>query len=230
MAATDWRQATVERIRPETPRAATITLAVPEWSGHRAGQHVDVRLTAEDGYQAQRRYSIASAPDDGPPQITVVEVDMGEVSPWMVSVAREEDVFEVRGPFGGWFVWDPPAVGEVLMVGGGSGLVPLMSMLRAGAPARLLVSAREPDDVLYHEELAKRGLDVTFTYTRWAPRGWTGYTRRVDYPMLKAWAGGQAGTASRVYVCGPTAFVESVANDLVALGHDPANIRTERFG
>ena len=169
MAATDWRQATVERIRPETPRAATITLAVPEWSGHRAGQHVDVRLTAEDGYQAQRRYSIASAPDDGPPQITVVEVDMGEVSPWMVSVAREADVFEVRGPFGGWFVWDPPAVGEVLMVGGGSGLVPLMSMLRAG-------------------------------------------------------------TASRVYVCGPTAFVESVANDLVALGHDPANIRTERFG
>ena len=116
-----------------------------------------MRLTAEDGYQAQRRYSIASAPDDGPPQITVVEVDMGEVSPWMVSVAREEDVFEVRGPFGGWFVWDPPAEGEVLMVGGGSGLVPLMSMLRAGAPARLLVSAREPDDVLYHEELGKRG-------------------------------------------------------------------------
>ena len=230
MAATDWRQATVERIRPETPRAATITLAVPEWSGHRAGQHVDVRLTAEDGYQAQRRYSIASAPDDGPPQITVVEVDMGEVSPWMVSVAREEDVFEVRGPFGGWFVWDPPADGEVLMVGGGSGLVPLMSMLRAGAPARLLVSAREPDDVLYHEELGKRGLDVTFTYTRWAPRGWAGHTRRVDYPMLKAWAGERVGTASRVYVCGPTAFVESVANDLVALGHDPANIRTERFG
>ena len=134
MAATDWRQATVERIRPETPRAATITLAVPDWSGHRAGQHVDVRLTAEDGYQAQRRYSIASAPEDGPPQITVVEVDMGEVSPWMVSVAREDDVFEVRGPFGGWFVWDPPAEGEVLMIGGGSGLVPLMSMLRAGAP------------------------------------------------------------------------------------------------
>jgi ferredoxin-NADP reductase len=145
----------------------------------------------------------------------------------MVSVAREEDVFQVRGPFGGWFVWDPPAEGEVLMVGGGSGLVPLMSMLRAGAPARLLVSAREPDDVLYHEELVKHGLDVTFTYTRWAPRGWAGYTRRVDYPMLKAWAGTPG---PRVYVCGPTAFVESVANDLVALGHDPANIRTERFG
>ena len=227
MAATDWRQATVARIRPETPRAATMTLDVPDWHGHRAGQHVDVRLTADDGYQAQRRYSIASAPEDGPPQITVVEVDMGEVSPWMVSVAREDDVFEVRGPFGGWFVWEPTMAGEVLMIGGGSGLVPLMSMLRAGAPARLLVSAREPDDVLYLEELRKRDLDVTFTYTRWAPREWTGYTRRVDYAMLREWAGSPG---PRVYVCGPTAFVESVANDLVALGHDAGNIRTERFG
>jgi ferredoxin-NADP reductase len=227
MAATDWRQATVARIRPETPRAATMTLDVPDWHGHRAGQHVDVRLTADDGYQAQRRYSIASAPGDGPPQITVVEVDMGEVSPWMVSVAREDDVFEVRGPFGGWFVWEPAMAGEVLMIGGGSGLVPLMSMLRAGAPARLLVSAREPDDVLYLEELRKRDLDVTFTYTRWAPREWTGHTRRVDYAMLREWAGDPG---PRVYVCGPTAFVESVANDLVALGHDAGNIRTERFG
>jgi ferredoxin-NADP reductase len=227
MAATDWRSATVERIRPETPRAATITLAVPDWQGHRAGQHVDVRLTADDGYQAQRRYSIASAPNDGPPQITVVEVDGGEVSPWMVSVAREEDVFEVRGPFGGWFVWEPSVTGEVLMIGGGSGLVPLMSMLRAGAPARLLVSARERDDVLYLEELEKHGLEVTLTYTRRVPRDWTGYARRVDYAMLREWAGTPG---PRVYVCGPTAFVESVANDLVALGHDPANIRTERFG
>jgi len=227
MAATDWRQATVARIRPETPRAATMTLDVPDWHGHRAGQHVDVRLTAEDGYQAQRRYSIASAPGDGPPQITVVEVAMGEVSPWMVSVAGEGDVFEVRGPFGGWFVWEPAMDTEVLMIGGGSGLVPLMSMLRAGAPARLLVSAREPDDVLYLQELHKRELDVTFTYTRWAPREWTGYTRRVDYAMLREWA---PVPGPRVYVCGPTAFVESVANDLVALGHEAANIRTERFG
>ena len=227
MAATDWRRATVERIRPETPRAATLTLAVPDWPGHRAGQHVDVRLTAEDGYQAQRRYSIGSAPQDGPPQITVVEVDGGEVSPWMVSVAREADAFEVRGPFGGWFVWDPPADAPVLMVAGGSGLVPLMSMLRAGAPGRLLVSARDRDDVLYHEELQRRGYDLTLTYTRRAPRGWTGYARRVDRAMLWEW---QPQVGPRVYVCGPTPFVESVADDLVFLGHDPANIRTERFG
>ena len=227
MAPTDWRKANVERIWPETPRAATIALAVPDWEGHRAGQHVDVRLTADDGYQAQRRYSLSSAPGDGPPQITVVEVDGGEVSPWMVSVAREHDMFEVRGPFGGWFVWDPPGDREVLMIGGGSGLVPLMSMLRAGAPGRLLVSARDRDDVLYLSELEKRELDVTLTFTRRAPRDWTGYARRVDHAMLRAWAGAPG---PRVYVCGPTAFVESVANDLVALGHDPANIRTERFG
>lgn len=228
MRPTEWRAATVERIRPETPRAATITLAVPGWSGHRAGQHVDVRLTAEDGYQAQRRYSVASAPEDGPPQITVVEVDGGEVSPWMVSVAREEDVFEVRGPFGGWFVWDPPATEEpVLMIGGGSGLVPLMSMVRAGAPARLLVSARERDDVLYLEELEKRGVDLALTYTRRMPSGWTGWNRRVDRAMLWKW---QPRVGPRIYVCGPTGFVESVADDLVFLGHDPANIRTERFG
>lgn len=227
MAATDWRSATVERIRPETPRAATLTLAVPDWHGHRAGQHVDVRLTAEDGYQAQRRYSIASAPGDGAPQITVVEVDGGEVSPWMVSVAREEDQFEVRGPFGGWFVWDPPADEPVLMIGGGSGLVPLMSMVRAGAPARLLVSARERDDVLYLDELEKRGVDLTLTYTRRMPQGWTGWNRRIDREMLWKW---QPRVGPRIYVCGPTAFVESVANDLVFLGHEAANIRTERFG
>ena len=223
--ATDWRVATVTRIAPETPRAATLTLDVPGWSGHRAGQHVDVRLTAEDGYQAQRRYSIASAPGE-PLQITVVEADGGEVSPWMVSVAREEDVFELRGPFGGWFVWEPPIREPLLLIGGGSGLVPLMSMLRAGAPARLLVSAREADDVLYADELARRGTEVITTYTRRAPRGWNGYARRVDRKMLRE----IDVRGARVYVCGPTPFVESVANDLVALGHDPAAIRTERFG
>jgi ferredoxin-NADP reductase len=244
--ATDWRVATVARIVPETPRAATLTLEVPGWSGHRAGQHLDVRLTAEDGYRAQRRYSIASAPDGQDPQITVVEVDKGEVSPWMVSVAREDDVFEVRGPFGGWFVWDGPTgprpssgahptggerVGAspgrapLWFIGGGSGMVPLMSMLRAGAQARVLVSARDPDDVLYADELGRRA-DVNFTYTRWAPRGWTGYARRVDRRMLRE----LDVPGARIYVCGPTPFVESVANDLVALGHDPASIRTERFG
>jgi ferredoxin-NADP reductase len=223
--ATDWREATVARIAPETPRAATLTLDVPGWDGHRAGQHVDIRLTAEDGYEAQRRYSIASAPGSGPPDITVVEVSDGEVSPWFVSVAREEDVFEVRGPFGGWFVWEPSFTGPLLFIGGGSGLVPLMSMLRAGAPARVMVSARDPDDVLYAQELATYP-DVAYTYTRWAPRGWTGYTRRVDRAMLRD----VDVSGARVYVCGPTPFVESVANDLVALGHDPASIRTERFG
>jgi ferredoxin-NADP reductase len=223
--ATDWRVATVARISPETPRAATLTLEIPGWGGHRAGQHLDVRLSAEDGYQAQRRYSIASAPNGTDPQITVVEVDDGEVSPWMVSVAREDDEFEVRGPFGGWFVWEPPSAAPLFFIGGGSGMVPLMSMLRAGANARVLVSARDPDDVLYADELA-RLTDVTFTYTRWAPRGWTGYARRVDRRMLREVDLPDA----RVYVCGPTPFVESVANDLVALGHDPASIRTERFG
>ncbi len=224
--ATDWRQATVSAIAPETPRAATLTLDVPGWNGHRAGQHVDVRLTAEDGYRAQRSYSISSAPGDGMPRITVVEADGGEVSGWMVSVAREDDSFEVRGPFGGWFVWDHDVTEPVLLIGGGSGMVPLMSMLRAGARGRVLVSARDPDDVLFARELERLGTDVIPTYTRWAPRGWTGYARRVDRAMLRD----VDLPGARVYVCGPTPFVESVAHDLVALGHDPATIRTERFG
>jgi ferredoxin-NADP reductase len=224
--ATDWRSATVAAISPETPRAATLTLDVPGWKGHRAGQHVDVRLTAEDGYRAQRSYSIASAPGDGRPQITVVEADGGEVSGWMVSVAREDDMFEVRGPFGGWFVWDPDLTEPVLLIGGGSGMVPLMSMLRAGARGRVLVSTRDPDDLLFADELRRLGTEVVPTYTRWAPRGWTGHARRVDRAMLHE----VDLPGARVYVCGPTPFVESVADDLVALGHDPATIRTERFG
>jgi ferredoxin-NADP reductase len=224
--ATDWRQATVAAIAPETPRSATLTLDVPGWSGHRAGQHVDVRLTAEDGYRAQRSYSVGSAPGDRSPMITVVAADGGEVSDWMVNVAREEDTFEVRGPFGGWFVWDPDVTEPVLLIGGGSGMVPLMSMLRAGARGRVLVSARDPDDVLFARELDRLDTEVVPTYTRWAPRGWTGYARRVDRAMLRE----LDLPGARVYVCGPTPFVESVANDLVALGHDPATIRTERFG
>jgi len=216
----------VHAIAPETPRAATLTLDVPGWDGHRAGQHVDVRLTAEDGYRAQRSYSVGSAPGDGLPMITVVAADGGEVSDWMVNVAREEDSFEVRGPFGGWFVWDPDVTEPVLLIGGGSGMVPLMSMVRAGARGRVLVSARDPDDVLFARELDKLDTEVVPTYTRWAPRGWTGYARRVDRAMLRE----VDLPGARVYVCGPTPFVESVANDLVALGHDPATIRTERFG
>ena len=230
--ATDWRVATVAAIAPETPRAATLSLAVPGWHGHRAGQHIDIRLTAEDGYRAQRSYSIASAPEDGTPMITVEELFDGEVSPWFVQVAREGDQFEVRGPFGGWFVWDASDTQPIMLIAGGSGLVPLMSMLRhrrnAGSevPAKLLVSAREADDLLYARELETIGVEVVKTYTRRQPRDWTGYARRVDRAMLQE----TALLGGRTYICGPTTFVETVANHLVALGEAPANIRTERFG
>jgi ferredoxin-NADP reductase len=230
--ATDWRTATVAAIAPETPRAATLTLDVPGWNGHRAGQHVDVRLTADDGYRAQRSYSIASAPEDDKLMITVEELVDGEVSPWMVEVAAEGDQFEIRGPFGGWFVWDASQTQPLFLVAGGSGLVPLMSMLRhrrnagSAVPAKVLVSAREADDVLYARELETIGADVVLSYTRRQPRGWTGYARRVDRAMLQE----TALLGGRTYICGPTTFVETVANHLVALGEEPANIRTERFG
>jgi ferredoxin-NADP reductase len=224
--------ATVSAIAPETPRSATLTLDVPGWTGHRAGQHVDIRLTADDGYRAQRSYSLASAPEDGKPMITVEELFDGEVSPWFVQVAREGDQFEVRGPFGGWFVWDASDAVPLMLIAGGSGLVPLMSMLRhrrnAGSdvPAKLLVSARELDDVMYARELETIGAEVVVTLTRRQPLDWTGYARRIDRAMLQETAlfGG------RTYICGPTTFVETVANHLVALGVEPASIRTERFG
>jgi ferredoxin-NADP reductase len=234
MPATDWRPAEVREVVHETPRAATLVLGVADWDGHRAGQHVDVRLTADDGYRAQRSYSIASAPEDGL-QITVERLADGEVSPWMVDVARPGDSFDVRGPFGGWFVWDAAQGGPLLLIAGGSGLVPLMSMLRhrrrahSQAEAHVLVSASDPADVLYAQELATIGAEVVFTYTRRAPEGWTGYTRRIDRAMLAEVAPAPE-RGARAYVCGPTAFVESVANDLVAFGYDPANVRTERFG
>jgi ferredoxin-NADP reductase len=234
MPATEWRSARIAEVVRETPDAATLVLDVEGWKRHRAGQHVDVRLTADDGYQAQRSYSIASAPEDGL-QITVERLEDGEVSPWFVEVARSGDAFDVRGPFGGWFVWEAAQGGPLLLIAGGSGLVPLMSMLRhrrnahSHAEARLLVSARDPDDVLYANELATTGAELIFTYTRRAPDGWSGYTRRVDREML-AEVAYMPDQLARTYICGPTAFVESVANDLVALGHDAANIRTERFG
>jgi ferredoxin-NADP reductase len=234
MPGTEWRAAKVAEVAHETPRAATLTLDVPGWNGHRAGQHVDVRLTADDGYRAQRSYSIASAPEDGL-QITVERLDDGEVSPWMVDVARPGDTFDVRGPFGGWFVWDARDGGPLLLIAGGSGLVPLMAMLRhrrrahSRAEARLLVSARDPSDVLYAGELPTTGAELVFTYTRRAPDGWQGYARRVDREML-AEVAYPPERGARAYVCGPTAFVETVADDLVGLGHDPADIRTERFG
>jgi ferredoxin-NADP reductase len=235
MPATEWKPARIAEIKRETSTAATLVLDVAGWAGHRAGQHVDVRLTdPDDGYQAQRSYSIASAPEDGL-QLTVERLDDGEVSPWFVDVARAGDMFQVRGPFGGWFVWEAGQGGPLLLIAGGSGLVPLMSMLRhrrnahSTVEARLLVSARDPDDVLYSQELVTTGAEVVFTYTRRAPEGWSGYTRRIDREILREVAYPYV-SEPKTYICGPTAFVESVANGLVALGYDAARIRTERFG
>jgi ferredoxin-NADP reductase len=193
---------------------------------------VDVRLTAEDGYQAQRSYSIASAPEDELLAITVEKLDDGEVSPYLAEELRVGDKLELRGPIGGYFVWDAQQGGPLLLVGGGSGVVPLVSMLRHRAavapsvPARLLYSARSLDDVIYRDELG--GFDVVYTLTREQPAGWTGFARRVDDAMLREVADPNA--EGLAYVCGPTRFVEAVADGLVGVGYAPENIRTERFG
>jgi ferredoxin-NADP reductase len=235
-----WRLARIAEIRPETPRVASLALDVPGWDGHLAGQHVDLRLTAEDGYQAERSYSIASSPDGQRVELTVERLDDGEVSPYLAAEVREGDQLELRGPIGGYFVWRPGLGGPLLLVAGGSGVVPLMAMLRHRAaassrvPTRLLYSSRTLEDVIYREELerlaaAGDGLTVTHTLTRAQPPGWRGYARRVDAAMLQevGWGPEQRPLA---YVCGPTRLVEAVASDLVALGHDPARVRTERFG
>jgi ferredoxin-NADP reductase len=222
---------------PETPRVHTLHLDVPDWPGHRAGQHLDVRLTAEDGYQAERSYSIASAPGDGV-AITVERLDDGEVSPYLVDVAREGDRVEVRGPIGGYFVWDGDEPEPVLLVGGGSGVVPLAAMARqrarvgSTAPMKLLLSSRTIEDVIYHEELDTlegNGFEVVYTLTRSQPPGWTGYSRRIDRELLAevAWP---ASESPRVYVCGSTRFVDAAADPLLALGYEARWIRTERFG
>jgi ferredoxin-NADP reductase len=234
-----WRVATVAETVAETPRARTIALDVPEWPGHRAGQHVDLRLTAEDGYQAQRSYSIASAPEAGALELTVELIDDGEVSPYLVEELRAGDRLEVRGPVGGHFSWSVADGGPLLLIAGGSGLVPLMSMLRHRAArssevqARLLVSARAPEDVLYRDELAtlkpRAGLQVAHTYTRTPPPGWTGWARRVDAEMLAELGPGRA-TGARCFVCGPTPFVEHVTQLLVDAGYEPHTIHAERFG
>jgi ferredoxin-NADP reductase len=231
--------AEVVELVPETPRTASILLDVPGWDGHRAGQHVDVRLTAEDGYQAQRSYSIASAPEDERLALTVERLEDGEVSPFLVDELRAGDRFELRGPIGGYFVWEAGS-GPLLLVAGGSGIVPLMAMLRhreaAGSDeaATLLYSVRSLDDVIYREELARLsagngGPQVAYTLTRERPDGWTGFDRRVDGAML-AEVFGPADPVATAFVCGPTRFVESVADSLVALGHEPARVKTERFG
>jgi ferredoxin-NADP reductase len=234
-----WRTATVREVVPETPRASTIVLDLPGWPGHVAGQHVDVRLTAEDGYQAERSYSIASAPESPSLSLTVERIDDGEVSPYLVDELRAGDQFELRGPVGGYFTWRPQDGGPLLLLAGGSGLVPLMAMVRHHAarastvPARLLVSARRLEDVLYRDELGalsgSDGVEVTYTLTRSQPAGWTGFGRRVDAEMLTAVAPSPT-LEPLIFACGPTAFVEQVAYLLIELGHDPDSIRTERFG
>jgi ferredoxin-NADP reductase len=224
----------VQAVRQETNSARTLVLEMSRWPGHRAGQHVDVRLTAPDGYQAQRSYSIASAPGR-PLELCVERLDDGEVSPYLVDVVGPGDVLELRGPIGGWFVWEPWDRAPLALVAGGSGLVPLAAMLRhrrdvdAAPPASLLLSARTADDVLFAHELETLGATVTVTLTRADPPGWPGPTRRVDATMLEA-ALPSPDEQPRCFVCGPTAFVEQVASALLALGHAPDAIRTERFG
>jgi ferredoxin-NADP reductase len=234
-----WRLGTVREVSDETEHARTIVLDVPAWPGHVAGQHVDVRLTAEDGYQAQRSYSIASAPEDATLALTVERIDDGEVSPYLVDELRAGDELELRGPVGGYFTWRTEDGGPLLLLAGGSGLVPLMAMLRHRAAragtvdTRLLVSTRSAAELFYRAELARLaagdGLAVHRTFTREPPAGWTGFARRVDAEMLTAIGPGPAG-APRIFVCGPTAFVERAADLLVELGHAAATIRAERFG
>ena len=231
-----WQVATVADVVDETPRVRTIVLDVPDWPGHRAGQHLDVRLTAEDGYRAEREYSIASAPGE-PVAITVERLDDGEVSPYLTDELRGGDGLELRGPVGGYFVWEAEDGGPLLLVAGGSGVVPLRAILRhrdrtgSDVPARLLYSSRSLEDVIYRAELdePRGGVEVVHTLTRRQPPGWTGHGRRVDAALLAevAW---QADESPLAYVCGPTSFVETVAGGLVSLGYRPERIKTERFG
>jgi ferredoxin-NADP reductase len=242
----EWRPAIVVGVIEETSSARTLVLDVAGWPGHRAGQHVDVRLTADDGYQTQRSYSIASAPEDARLSLTIERLEDGEVSSYLCGELREGDQFELRGPIGGYFVWDVSDGGPLLLVAGGSGIVPLMAMLRHRSaaitdddarrtlPARLLYSSRRWSDVIYRAELSRLAesddaLRVSHTITREPEQGWTGFRRRIDRSMLAevAWP---PSARPHIFVCGPTPLVELVAMELVALGHDPALIKTERFG
>ena len=236
-----WQLGEVVATHQETLRVNTITLAVPDWTGHRPGQHVDVRLTAEDGYQAERSYSIASAPQQVRRlALTVERIEGGEVSPYLVDQLTVGDKLELRGPIGGYFVWEVQMGGPLLLIAGGSGVVPLMAMIRHRAalksaiPTRLLYSSRSYEELIYRDELARvledgTQLQVSYTLTRAQPPGWTGYRRRIDADVLRevAWPPDED---PLVFVCGPTPFVESAAANLVALGYEPERIKTERFG
>ena len=235
-----WRIGEVVETSPETPRAKCIFLDVPGWEGHVAGQHVDLRLTAEDGYQTQRSYSIASAPEDGRLALLVERLEDGEVSPYLTDELRTGDRLELRGPIGGWFTWRAEDGGPLLLVAAGSGIAPLMAMLRhraasgSGAPCRLLYSSRSREETIFADELdrlAERddSLEVFHTLTRSRPPGWTGYDRRIDEEMIREVAP-TPDESALAFVCGPTPLVEAVATALVNLGHDPARVKTERFG
>jgi ferredoxin-NADP reductase len=230
----------VREIVMETPRVKSLLLHVAGWRGHRPGQHVDIRLTAEDGYRAQRSYSIASPPEDELLALTVEQVENGEVSPYLVGELRAGDQFELRGPIGGYFAWTVAMGGPLCLVAGGSGIAPLMAMLRhrdrrnGRAPASLLYSSRRLEDVIYREELdamARRDphLRVVNTLTRQQPQGWMGARRRIDKALLGETCFPPEQNA-KIFVCGPTPLVEDVSSLLVELGHDPLNIKTERFG
>lgn len=231
-----WQVATVTAVVRETPSVRTIELAVPGWPGHRAGQHLDVRLTAEDGYTAERSYSIASAPGE-PVAITVERLPDGEVSSYLTEDLRAGDQLELRGPLGGYFVWDEPDGGPLLLVAGGSGIVPLRAMIRhrqrtgGNTPIRLLYSSRTLSEVIYRDELDayRDGISVRLTLTRDRPPGWTGYAGRVNRALLAevAWPAHEDPLA---FVCGPTSFVETVAEGLVGAGYQPSRVKTERFG
>jgi ferredoxin-NADP reductase len=234
-----WRAARVLEVRHESASARTLVLDVPDWPGHLPGQHVDVRLTAEDGYQAQRSYSIASAPG-GAVELTVERLADGEVSPYLTDELHPGDLLELRGPIGGWFIWRPGEQTPVQLLGGGSGVVPLMAMVRtrvangSPTPMRLVYSTRTPDTVLYGDELRRLAerdptLRVDLVYTRRAPEGWDGPVGRLDGARLATFAWPPA-AAPACFVCGPTGFVEAVADLLVGKGYAPARIKTERFG
>jgi ferredoxin-NADP reductase len=235
-----WRLAEVIGVVPETPRTKSLVLEVPGWEGHKAGQHVDVRLTAPDGYQAQRSYSIASAPEDERLMLSVDRLDDGEVSPYLTDVLMAGDKLELRGPIGGYFTWEAGDGGPLFLAGGGSGIAPLMAMIRhrvaveSAVPTRLLYSSRSFEEIIFREELEDLvarddSLEVIHTLTRSTPEGWSGYGRRIDAEMLRevAWSPDKSPLP---FVCGPTSFVEGVADALVGLGHDPARVKTERFG
>jgi len=235
-----WQVGEIVETSPQTQRTKSLFLELPEWPGHRAGQHVDVRLTAEDGYQAERSYSIASAPESGRIELVVERLDDGEVSPYLADELHEGDGLELRGPIGGWFAWDAKEGGPLLLVAGGSGIAPLMAMARhrkaAGSdtPVRLLYSSRSYAEIIFRQELETLAaddetLEVIQTLTRSRPEGWRGYDRRIDGEMLREVAYPPEGHPL-AFVCGPTPLVETVATALVDLGHDPNRVKTERFG